>query len=543
MPESIEVRLSERKDRFLAYGGSPGGRDQVHNTIRRWPGWRRLRAAGRLGDATHCSIYSGPLSAVSVDRIAHTSLVVTRAPGVTEAMLALDEQQKGIALALQGNKAFRLRSAYETERQPMPHQLNALAALHIMGRRAILADDMGLGKTSTALWSLAGATRLLILCPQSVKLNWADEIEATLAGWVALIVPSGRKARADLLMDVENASAARTRVAVICNYDLLIHLSDLHKGFLAGFVHGQGLICDESHYLKNEASQRTRLTRTLFAPAEGGARDRLLLSGTPIRNTIEDIYAQIELVRPGTWTSKTDFDNRHLVIVPTTIGNRTFRQVQGVKDLVGLNQIVNTLQVRRKKEEVLDLPPKVHTRPRLSLEDDAAIRRIYKGMKDFAVLLLSELDGDMNIFQPQARTAVQAALRCEQIAQGFCGGIPEYVAERLGDTINKNAEKIPGRPNELMFPQHPKVRWLLENVKTLMDTGHKVVIYSRFLAPMFWLRDRLLPTAHAAMLYGGLTAEEKAARISRFREIEVARVLLCQVTIAEGFNLTPGQRR
>jgi SNF2 family DNA or RNA helicase len=158
-------------------------------------------------------------------------------------------------------------------------------------------------------------------------------------------------------------------------------------------------------------------------------------------------------------------------------------------------------------------------------------------MKDFAVLRLSELDGNTNIFSTQARTAVQAALRCEQIAQGFCGGIPDPVMAQLAPTLMKNAEKIPGRPNELMFPQHPKVRWLLENVKTLVDTGHRVVIYSRFLAPMFWLQaQKISPT----LLHGQLTAEQKAEVIKAFRE-GPPTVLGCQVTIAEGFNLTECQ--
>ena len=541
MPEAIEVRISDSGDRFLAYGGSPGGRDQVHNTVRRWPGWRRLRAAGRVGDSA-CSIYSGPMSAVSADRMTNTSLEVTLPPEAVEVVKALQERERGIQLALAGSKAFKLRTAYETTRQPMPHQLTALAALHLMEHRAILADDMGLGKTSTALWALAYARRLLILCPQSVKLNWRDEIEVTLgAEWLKLIVPSGRKARADLFMEAENAANSYARVAIICNYDLLIHLTDLHKGFLSTFVESQGLICDESHYLKNEGSQRTRLVRTLFSPAENGAQWRLLLSGTPIRNTVEDIYSQIELVRPGTWTSKRDFDNRHLVIVPTTIGNRTFRQVQGAKDLIGLNKIVNTLQVRRMKEDVLDLPPKIHTSPLLTLEDDAAMRRVYKAMKDFAVLRLSELDPTTNIFSTQARTAVQAALRCEQIAQGFVGGIPDPVMAQLAPTLLKNAEKIDGRPNELMFPQHPKVRWLLENVKTLIDTRHRVVIYSRFLAPMFWLLTKLIvDVEHTCMLKGGMTAEAKAEEIQEFRD-NARAIMICQVTIAEGFNLTECQ--
>jgi SNF2 family DNA or RNA helicase len=230
-----------------------------------------------------------------------------------------------------------------------------------------------------------------------------------------------------------------------------------------------------------------------------------------------------------------------LVIVPKQVQvkgvKKTFFSVEGARDLPALNMVLRTMMVRRTKNEVLDLPPKVRTKPKLTFDDDAAIRRVYTAMKDFAVLRLSELGDDVNIFDPVARGAVQAAMRCEQIAQGFVGGIPDALMESLTPTLSKNAVKIPGRPHELMFPRHPKIVWLLETIKTLMLTNNRVVVYARFLGPLFWLKNL---GAMPLMIHGGLSAREKADQIDTFRN-GAPSAMGCQVTIAEGFNLTECQ--
>lgn len=547
LPELIEIRLSDLEDRLLAYGGSPAGRDGVHRIIRSWPGWKRLKAVGR-SDGAPCSIYSGPVSPISALHICQTSLNMRIQPPALARLQKERERLDRAEKVLSGELPGCFASGGPTDRVPMEHQARAVAALSVMGWRAILGDDMGLGKTSTALWALQHCPEILVVCPASVKFNWQDEVQATL-GRVCIVIDGTRRDRANMFtflagyLKAKESPDSMGHMVVVINYDLLRHLTEPQKNLLADFARGQGLICDESHYLKGNTSERTKLTRDLFATKHisSGAKYRLLLSGTPIRNTVEDVYSQIELVYPGTWTSKTDFSNRHLVVVPKTVQvkgkKKTYVTVEGARDLPGLNLVLRSMMVRRVKEEVLNLPPKLHTSPKLTFQDDAAMRRIYNVMRDFAVLQLNELSEDMSIFQPQARGAVQAAMRCEQIAQGFCGGIPETIAANLGPTLNKNAEKIPGRPKELLFPRHPKIVWLTEALKTLLLTNHRVVVYSRFLAPLYWMQSCGLARF---FIHGGMDASEKKLEIDTFRFGDPS-VLACQVTIAEGFNLTECQ--
>lgn len=551
MPQTIQVRLSETGDFFLAAGGSPTGRDSVHRIVRSWPGWRRLIAVGRWGGAP-CSLYRGPISPVSALHLAETSLKVQWTPEAKVRIELEMGRMERVESALSGS-APALPFVHPTKRKPMPHQLQAVWALAAMDNRAILGDDMGLGKTSTALWALGMGLckRILVICPASVKFNWQDEVRLTLR-WPCMVIDGNKRDRANAFVPIRGfltqnkiveGTGTTMIMVVIINYDLLRHLSDDQQDTLAQFARGQGLICDESHYLKSGDAQRTKLTQDLFATElrSAGAEYRLLLSGTPIRNTVEDVYSQIQCIHPSTWTSKTDFSNRHLIIVPKTVEvkgrKKTFLNVEGSRDLPALNRVLRTMMVRRKKEEVLHLPPMIETKPKISLSDDAAMVRIYAAMKDFAILQMRELSDDMTIFQPQAKGAAQAAMRCRQIAMGFVGGIPEPLMERLAPALLKNAVKIPGRPKELMFPRHPKIIWLRETVKTLILTGHRVVVYSPYLGPLTWMHRNGLASF---FIHGGLSASEKQKQITTFRN-GAPSVMACQVSIAEGFNLTECQ--
>src|SRR5690606_21088777 len=121
------------------------------------------------------------------------------------------------------------------------------------------------------------------------------------------------------------------------------------------------------------------------------ARHVLLLTGTPIRNTAEDLYTQVEIVQPGTWSSFHDFERRHLEVTALRVGARTQRIVRGQKNTVDLQRTLATLKIQRKKGDVLHLPPKLHTFPEIEL-GTGVFRRLYNAMRDLAIYELSALE-------------------------------------------------------------------------------------------------------------------------------------------------------
>lgn len=528
MPE-----IGHHKDHFFINAGK-----SINRTISGWVGWQRQLTG----------IYTAPAwpsSLIDID---------VNVPGLplqwsAEAARVRDMLTKELAAAKAALASENPPhpTAITTKRVPRGYQTQAVHAMRHMRWRCLLADDMGLGKTSTVLWGVEDCEqdRLLVVCPVSVKFNWAFEIEETLGEeWHTRVIDGTAKQRANIIAQVEHLTKAedKPKTAAIINYDLLLRLTDQQFMALSEFAAGAFMICDEGHYLKSKGAQRSVHARAL----SNAAAQVVLVGGTPVRDTNLDLYNQIEMVRPGTFRGFSDFEKRHIVYrtieVPGRHGKmRSQLIVAGTKNAEKLNAVMNTLQIRRLKIEVGDIPPKVHTYP--SLELDAVTNRVYKAMKDYArvaMLDLVEEHGDMNVFDPRAQTAVEASLRCEQIAQGFIGGLPEPLIEKIGPSL-KHAQKIEGRPRELIFPSAPKIKWLLESIETIMKQGGAPLVFSRFNAPMFWLEKHLNEKkVKTRFMHGGLTAGEKDDAVVDFREKRID-VLLCQVKIAEGWNAQRSQ--
>ena len=515
------ARFEHDHDRIELRWGDFDGRDEVARIVTGWPGWRRIPAA------------SGPTSLYTAPNWAHCWIPLAKA---TWPLRFSHEAQQASMDAHHPKFVVRdLNSRLTRHREPRDFQAEALVRLRAMAYRGIVADQMGLGKTSTGIWAWmdSPASRLTVVCPASVKLNWRREVWAITGEEMPVYLISGTpKQRANEWAGARHCLEQNEEGVVVINYDLLRHLSEQHKQVMQQWTDGQFLICDESHYLKNRKAKRTKFVLEQLRP-----HGVLALSGTPIRNTAEDLYSQMELVRPGSFTSYHDFCNRYLIMAPLQMPHmrRPTQVVRGVKNQDELNAVLNTMQIRRKKEDVLDLPPKIRTVT--ELEMSPTFTKLYKAMREYAVLKLDELGADTDVFAPEARSALEAALRCEQIAQGCVGGIPEEMQHRLGDEIRKHAEGVPGRPHELVFPGAPKMEWLKETVESIIGQGGQPIVFSKWTAQVLWLTANY---QGATNLYGDKTAEQRQESIDLFQDGE-RPIMFCQVKIAEGFNLTKSQ--
>jgi len=146
-------------------------------------------------------------------------------------------------------------------------------------RRTFLADEQGLGKTVEALAALEAddAYPALVVCPASLKLNWAREAARWLPGREVVVV-DGRQA------------VPRTGEITILNYEIVA----AHREALAR-TRPRALVVDESHYVKNPQAKRTQAVRRL-AGAVGEDGLRLALTGTPVLNHAEELIAQLRVL-------------------------------------------------------------------------------------------------------------------------------------------------------------------------------------------------------------------------------------------------------
>lgn len=222
-----------------------------------------------------------------------------------------------------------------------PHQVEGIAFL-LGRRRAVLADDMGLGKTRQAILALthaAPAGPYLVVCPASVKRNWAREI-ALAAG----------DTETHLLGPAAPPAPGFTGW-IIVNYDLLArHVEALLAHRFAG------LVFDEAHYLKNHTSQRSRLGTRLVEAGDPGA-PVYALTGTPLTNRPRDLFPLLKLIGHPLGKSFLTFAKRYCAAHHNGFGWVT----DGASHLAELTVELHGALLRREKRDVLDLPPKTRT--------------------------------------------------------------------------------------------------------------------------------------------------------------------------------------
>ena len=225
-----------------------------------------------------------------------------------------------------------------------PHQVEGIAFL-LGRRRAILADDMGLGKTRQAVVSLRHAAPIgpyLVVCPASVKRNWAREIQLVAADTSILVVEGSAPV-------IPGASW------VIVNYDIL----GRHRDALTRMAWA-ALVFDEAHYLKNHTSARSKLAREIAAAASANAAHPLivqLLTGTPLTSRPRDLFVLLQLVDHPLGRSFLGFAKRYCAAEKGEFGWKT----GGASNIDELTVQLHGVMLRRSKDDVVALPPKLRT--------------------------------------------------------------------------------------------------------------------------------------------------------------------------------------
>jgi SNF2 family DNA or RNA helicase len=241
-----------------------------------------------------------------------------------------------------------------------PHQVEGVAFL-LGRRRAILADDMGLGKTRQSITAVREASPdgpWLVVCPASVKGNWAREIAAVSSDDPVAIVGPGP------------VPASTHRGWVIINYDILARHVDALRALAWA-----GLVFDEAHYLKNHTSQRSRVARQLVEHASAATVH--CLTGTPVTNRPRDLFPLLQVVGHPMARSFLSFAKRYCAAEHNGYGWVT----DGASNLDELRVQLHGVMLRRTKDEVLDLPPKIRRWLPMTVSEGTAKKEMRKVME------------------------------------------------------------------------------------------------------------------------------------------------------------------
>ncbi len=400
-----------------------------------------------------------------------------------------EEQKRKLARA-RTLKASRAKDAdLDVPRPPgadyLPYQRAAIA-FALDREHTLLADEMGLGKTVEALGVVNAdetARRVLVVCPASLKLNWARECERWLVG--------------DRVVGVAGRTYPEDADVVIVNYEILGKWrAQLREPW-------DVLVVDECHYVKNKQAKRSKRLYALEA------RRKLFLTGTPILNRPVELWAIVNYLAPEEFPAFWPFAKRYC----KPCKNRYGWDFGGADNLDELHErLCGTIMVRRTKAQVLDdLPPK--RRQVIELASDGV-----------SGLIAVETEA----WEEHRRRL--AELRA--IGRGKRGASDAEVAALRAGVNMAFGELAKLRQATALA----KVPLVLEHIRAVLDdTGGKVVVFAHHRAVVAELAEPFDDVA--VTLTGDDDVATRQAAVDRFQEDPSCRVFVGSITAA-GFGLT-----
>lgn len=296
----------------------------------------------------------------------------------------------------------------------------------------LIGDEQGLGKTKESIDICVARKKelikTLIVCGvNSVKYNWEKEIQIHSNESCVMVDGKTMDVRVQQLNDWYRGSS----YFGVINIESLRNekIQDaLYLGIKDGYI--GAIIVDEIHKAKNGGSQQGKALRFLKAPVKIG------LSGTPM-NKAEDLWNIL------TWLgverrSFYSFRNAYC-----TMGGFGGYKVIGYKNLDSLNAELNTVMLRRKKEEVLDLPPKLYSTEYVELT--TAQKKQYRDIKNGIVADMENILASVN--------PLNCTLRLRQLTSG-------------NPNLTDDSPKL------------DRIKEMLE--EEIIPNGHKAIIFSQW---------------------------------------------------------------
>lgn len=219
---------------------------------------------------------------------------------------------------------------------------NWLKSLEKYGFGGILADDMGLGKTIQLIAVLLDSknneknSTSIVVCPSSLYINWEKELKKFAPSINMLVISGSSDERRKLIKKASKYDV------IITSYDMLKRDIELYESYNFKYI-----IADEAQYIKNNNTKNARALKRL------NGKTRFALTGTPIENSLSELWSIFDYIMPGYLFSYKKFkDNYESKIIKD----------ESKKTLEKLQRIVAPFVLRRVKKEVLkELPEKTES--------------------------------------------------------------------------------------------------------------------------------------------------------------------------------------
>ncbi len=323
--------------------------------------------------------------------------------------------------------------------------LERLRKMHLNG---ILADDMGLGKTLQAIIAITQSkqekpsAQSLIVCPTSLVYNWQEEFHKFNPDLKILVIDNTPSQRRKLIKTIDKHDV------VITSYNLLQKDVDFYKEILFDYV-----VLDEAQHIKNRGTRNAKSVKMIQAA------HRLILTGTPIENSLEELWSLFDFLMPGLLSSFDRFIEKYIRNCGHTENKST--------NIDTLRKKISPFILRRMKVDVLeDLPPVTEILYHCHLTD--VQQELYVSYAKSAREELSKLVKKEGFDKIQIHV-LATLTRLKQI----CCHPAIFAKEKaeLGDSA--------------------KYDMLMELIPSLIEGNHKAVIFSQYTKMLQILREDL----------------------------------------------------
>ncbi|MCI9286705.1 MAG: DEAD/DEAH box helicase family protein [Clostridia bacterium] len=362
----------------------------------------------------------------------------------------------------------------------------------------ILADDMGLGKTiqiiSVILSYIENCKEnrkpIMVVCPSSLSLNWKAEIEKFASDINALVISGSAQKRKEQINSIPNYDV------IITSYDLIKRDIDSYKKVDYEFRY---LIADEAQYMKNSNTQNSKSIKQI------NAKTRFALTGTPIENSLSELWSIFDFIMPGYLFSYRKFkENYEMPII----------KEENSELMAKLRMLIEPFILRRTKKQVLtELPDKTVTILNNEMEEEQ--EKVYLS---YLADAKSELNEQIKIngIEKSRMQILSALTRLRQI----CCHPGLFLDNYKGESS--------------------KLNQCIEIVKDAIASGHKILLFSTYTSMFEMIEEKLREeNIEYFKLTGQTKVDKRIELVDEFNRNEKIKVFLISLKAGgTGLNLT-----
>lgn len=361
------------------------------------------------------------------------------------------------------------------------------------GFGGILADEMGLGKTIQVIYYIKQmlkdnpTSKFLIVVPTSLAYNWEHEFDSFASQIKKTICIGSKEKRKHILKDLNKINV------IITTYGLLREDEEIYEN-----LNFNTMIIDEAQNIKNNHAGITKVVKSIKAET------KFALTGTPLENSILELWSIFDFIMPGYLANLTKFQSKYKI--------KDFDEDSEIL-IKGLSKQINPFILRRKKSDVVkELPEKLINDIYIDLKDE---------QKKLYVAELNRVKEEMDkiIKEEGMNKARFLILQLLTKLRQICID-PSIVYDNYSDGSNKIEQ--------------------LENiVSEYTKNNHKVLIFSSFKTALNIVKEKLNNAKiKTYMIDGSVPAKTRIEMVDNFNENDDIKVFLIMLKSGgTGLNL------